>query len=70
MRILDCLVLTILGVYIPELFFAEDRGRGVNFVMSFGVIGGGIAPILLENLPWWALSGFLLIALISTFGLK
>ncbi len=47
MRIMDCFAMAILGVYLPEMFSVDDRGKAVNFVMSFGVIGGGVAPLIL-----------------------
>jgi len=37
--------------------------------MSFGVIGGGIAPILLDNFPWWVLTFFLILSVLSTIRL-
>lgn len=39
-------------------------------MMSFGVIGGGVAPLLLDNFPWWVLTIFLLLSIASTIGLN
>lgn len=58
MRVLDCFIMAILAIYLPELFPIENRGRGTNFVMSFGVLGGGLSPIILESMPWWGLLVF------------
>lgn len=46
-RVLDCIVMAILAVYLPELFPLENRGRGNNFIMAFGVLGGGLSPLIL-----------------------
>ena len=63
MRVTNCFIMAVLGVYLPELFSADNRGRGTNFVMSFGVLGGGLAPLMLESLPWWGLLGFILMSI-------
>lgn len=69
MRVLDGFAMAILAIYIPEMFSVEERGRAVNFVMSFGVIGGGVAPILLDNFQWWVLTFFLGLSILSALGL-
>lgn len=42
MRLGDSGILLILGVYLPELFQASERSKGVNFIMCFGVIGSAM----------------------------
>lgn len=70
MRVSDCFAMAVLGVYLPELFNAKERGRAVNFIMSFGVLGGGFAPKLLDAAPWWVLTIFMAIAWAAALGLQ
>ena len=42
MRLGDAGVMLILGIYLPELFKEKERGKGVNFIMSIGVIGSAL----------------------------
>ena len=55
MRLFDTAVMIVLGVYVPELFPANEKGRGTNFIMSFGVIGSALNGKLFSHLPFWSL---------------
>jgi hypothetical protein len=55
MRLVDTAVMIVLGVYVPELFPAKEKGRGTNFIMSFGVIGSALNGKLFSHLPFWSL---------------
>jgi hypothetical protein len=52
------------------LFRVEERGRAVNFIMSFGVVGGGVAPKVLDQAPWWVLTLPMAVACIAALGLR
>lgn len=62
--------MAVLGVYLPELFSARERGRAVNFIMCFGVLGGGVAPEILDNAPWWVLTLPMVVAWAAVVGLR
>jgi MFS family permease len=47
MRMFDTCIMIILGVYLPELFADDERGKGTNYVMSFGVLGSALSPVIL-----------------------
>ena len=66
MRLVDTEIMIILGVYLPELFKMEDRGKGTNFVMSFGVIGSALNGKIFTKLPFGYLEIFLVVAFLST----
>ena len=70
MRLIDTAIMIVLGVYIPELFPSNERGRGTNLIMSFGVIGSALNGVLFNHLPFWSLEIFLLAALSTTLLLK
>lgn len=70
MRVLDCFIMAILAIYLPELFPIRNRGRGTNFIMSFGVLGGGLSPLILESMPWWGLLMFNFISITAGLFLK
>ena len=70
MRLGDAGVMLILGIYLPELFKEKERGKGVNFIMSIGVIGSALNEKILKNFPFWFLAVFLVIALLSTILFK
>lgn len=55
MRLVDTAIMIVLGVYIPELFPPHEKGRGTNFIMSFGVIGSALNGKLFSHLPFWSL---------------
>lgn len=50
MRLFDTCIMIILGVYLPELFDADERGKGTNYVMAFGVLGSALNSIILNGL--------------------
>jgi MFS family permease len=70
MRLVDTAIMIVLGVYVPELFKVGEKGRGTNFVMSFGVIGSALNGKIFSHLPFWSLELFLLAALATTLLLK
>lgn len=55
MRLVDTVIMIVLGVYVPEMFMAKEKGRGTNFVMSFGVIGSALNGKVFNQLPFWSL---------------
>lgn len=65
MRFVDTVIMIVLAIYLPELFDVRDRGKGTNFVMSFGVIGSALSGIALTKLPFGYLQIFLLAALVA-----
>ena len=52
MRFCDACIMLVLGFYLPELFSVGERGKGTNFVMSFGVLGSALSGILFKQLPF------------------
>ena len=70
MRLGDAGIMLVLGIYLPELFEEKERGKGVNFIMSVGVLGSALNQKILKNFPFWFLSIFLLVAFLSTMLLK
>lgn len=70
MRLVDTGIMIVLGVYLPELFLTNEKGRGTNFVMCFGVFGSALNAKFLNHLPFWSLEGFLVVALAMTLLLK
>lgn len=55
MRVATTSIMITLGVYLPELFFEEERAKGTNYIMAFGVLGSALNGVLLTKLPPWAL---------------
>lgn len=55
MRLVDTAIMIVLGIYIPELFPSNEKGKGTNFIMSFGVIGSALNGKLFSHLPFWSL---------------
>lgn len=70
MRLGDAGIMLVLGIYLPELFLESERGKGVSFIMSFGVIGSALNQKILSNFPFWFLAIFLGLAFLSTILLK
>lgn len=70
MRLFDTFIMIVLGVYLPELFDIDERGKGTNYVMSFGVLGSALNSIILNSFKFWQLIFFLIIGFISTFLFK
>jgi MFS family permease len=70
MRLIDTAIMIVLGVYIPELFPSNEKGRGTNLIMSFGVIGSALNGKVFSHLPFWSLQIFLFAALCTTLLLK
>ena len=70
MRLGDAGIMLVLGIYLPELFEEKERGKGVNFIMSVGVIGSALNQQILKNFPFWFLAIFLGIAFATTFCFK
>lgn len=57
----------VLGVYLPELFARDERGKGTNYVMSFGVLGSALNGVILNSFQFWQLNFFLVVAFVATF---
>lgn len=70
MRLLDSSVMIVLGVYIPELFDEDERGKGTNYIMAVGVLGSALNGIILNHLHFWQLIFFLAAAFVATFLFK
>lgn len=70
MRLFDTCIMIILGVYLPELFDSDERGKGTNYVMSFGVLGSALNSIILNSFQFWELVFFLVLAFLATFCFK
>lgn len=70
MRLFDTFIMIILGVYLPELFSMNERGKGTNYVMFFGVLGSALNSIILNSFKFWQLIFFLIIGFLSTFLFK
>ena len=51
MRYCDSTIMLVLGFYVPELFSVEERGKGLNYVMSLGVMGSALSGKIFSQLP-------------------
>ena len=70
MRLFDSSIMIVLGIYLPELFEEDERGKGCNYIMSFGVLGSALNAIILNHFQFWQLIFFLALAFASTFFFK
>lgn len=70
MRLFDTCIMIILGVYLPQLFNKDERGKGTNYVMSFGILGSALNNIILNGLQFWQLIFFIFAGFVSTFCFK
>lgn len=70
MRLFDTCIMIILGVYLPELFDIDERGKGTNYVMSFGVLGSALNSVILNRFQFWQLILFLVAGFAATFLFK
>jgi len=50
MRLCDACIMLVLGVYLPELFEMGDRGKGINYIMCFGVFGSALSGKVFSRL--------------------
>ena len=55
----------VLGIYLPELFSVGERGKGINYVMSFGVFGSALSGKIFTHLEFGYLEIFLVSAIIA-----
>jgi hypothetical protein len=67
MRLCDTSIMLVLGVYLPELFEMKDRGKGINYIMCFGVFGSALSGKVFSHLPFGYLEIFLFAALLALF---
>jgi hypothetical protein len=66
MRLCDTCIMLVLGVYLPELFPVEERGKGTNYIMCFGVFGSALSGKIFTKLSFGYLEIFLFAAVLST----
>lgn len=67
MRLCDTSIMLVLGVYLPELFEMKDRGKGINYIMCFGVFGSALSGKVFSHLPFGYLEIFLFAAFFAIF---
>jgi MFS family permease len=65
MRYCDSCVMLVLGFYVPELFSLGERGKGLNYVMSVGVLGSALSGKIFSQLPLGYLEIFLMAAVVG-----